>query len=758
MPIAKAQKIIDRVVFAAFAEDKGLLPDLILQRLKTEVDNSGTGRSLWGALRDFFDAIDVGSTVLGIPEGYNGGLFAPDPELESLRISYEPLAKVVSLGTYNFREDLSVNVLGHLFEQSISDLEAIRTRELGDDGTAAERNRRKKDGIFYTPEYIVRYIVEHALGTYLRENEERIIAESELVWGLNTDVYEKRQREAYEKYLEFLRGVKVVDPACGSGAFLVHVLDYLLTEHHRVAAVLGTADSFDTAAVHDEILRSNIYGVDLNEESIEIAKLSLWLKTASRGKKLTSLDHNLKVGNSLIDDPAVAGDKAFNWSEKFPEVFARGGFDVVVMNPPYVQMSKLATTTEKDRAYLIGRYGTSGGRLNTFIFFIHLLCEILSGAGRGGFIVPNTLLTQQYYRDTRSLLIGRFGIQQIISYPNMPFEGAVVENVSMILDRHPGTSIELRSQEGSWVEIDAILPVWRVSPPNFGLSYSSDPVIDSIDSKFPHTLSEIVNINQAIALKGDKSKSVTKEEAQGDYRLLDGRHMNRYSVQWGGDFLIYDKGRIHSGGRKDVFLADEKLMFRRVSSRLVFAYDADQYFALNTIVVVTAKPNYPVPLLALLPILNSRLLNYHYVRKYKSTKKVFSEIQARTVGELPIPNIANHSSMLTDFAHKRIARQRNLESLEKSSVLHIQIETGGPALSARFSRWWELDFPDFVAALNRKLSLGQRESLLEIYEKYRPQLLTLDAEIQRLEAEIDQFVYDLYELTPEEIALVEASV
>ncbi len=84
-----------------------------------------------------------------------------------------------------------------------------------------------------------------------------------------------------------------------------------------------------------DILEKNIYGADLNEESVEIAKLSLWLRTAQKGRKLNKLNNNIKCGNSLIDDPAVAGEKAFNWQNEFPEIFANGGFDVVIGNPPY---------------------------------------------------------------------------------------------------------------------------------------------------------------------------------------------------------------------------------------------------------------------------------------------------------------------------------------------------------------------------------------------------------------------------------------
>ena len=154
-------------------------------------------------------------------------------------------------------------------------------------------------------------------------------------------------------------------------------------------------------------------------------------------------------------------------------------------------------------------------------------------------------------------------------------------------------------------------------------------------------LNELCNINQAIALKGDKSLSIKSSNAQNQYyRLLDGRNISKYYINWSGVYLDYNIDRIHSCKTRTIFEADEKLLFRRVSSSLIFAYDNQQFYALNTIVVVTQKNHANVSLKYLLALLNSKLLNFIYVSEYKSTKKVFSEIQARSVGELPIKLIS----------------------------------------------------------------------------------------------------------------------
>ncbi|MEI6711953.1 MAG: DNA methyltransferase [bacterium] len=169
--------------------------------------------------------------------------------------------------------------------------------------------------------------------------------------------YRKREIEAYSEYQKILHNVKVLDPACGSGAFLVRVFDWLLAENKRVTNILyETNDQMklgDDENYFREILKNNIYGVDLNEESVEITKLSLWLKSAQKGKKLLTLDNNIKCGNSLIDDPTVAGDKAFNWNTEFADIMGSGGFDVIVGNPPYVRNTALQN---KEKDYLSQSY------------------------------------------------------------------------------------------------------------------------------------------------------------------------------------------------------------------------------------------------------------------------------------------------------------------------------------------------------------------------------------------------------------------
>lgn len=320
--VEKAQKLIDRTVFVHFCEDKGLLPP---DKLHEVIDYGEKAMSpTFQTLTNFFEAVNRGSERLEIPHGYNGWLFQQDPVLDSLNVGDAICRKFVELGKYNFDDELSVNILGHIFEQSISDLEQLKIDLLGeevqtDNLVETKVSKRKKDGIFYTPEYIVDYIVQNSLMTWLEEQETICLAKVGKKWWYKTEL------EAYQAYHQILQNVKVLDPACGSGAFLVKVFDKLLDENKRVGDMIaGLAQMqtfFDMTEMYKTILRNNIYGVDLNEESVEITKLSLWLKSAEKGKKLNNLDANIKCGNSLIDDPTVAWDKAFKREEQFPTIF-----------------------------------------------------------------------------------------------------------------------------------------------------------------------------------------------------------------------------------------------------------------------------------------------------------------------------------------------------------------------------------------------------------------------------------------------------
>lgn len=327
----KSQKLIDRFLFIFFAEDRGLLPPnstvKILEqwnKLK-ELDEVVPLHNRFKKYFNYLDQGRKGTNKTAEIFAYNGGLFKFDAILDSLLISDELLHKhSMALSKYDFESQVDVNILGHIFENSLNEIESVNAEIEGAEFDK-QKTKRKKDGVFYTPKYITKYIVDNTIGKLCSDKK----AELKIV---DEEFHAKRQKETKKKllaaldaYREWLLQLSILDPACGSGAFLNQALDFLIKEHQHLdelqTNLLGGGLVFPN--IETTVLENNIYGVDLNEESVEIAKLSLWLRTAQPRRKLNNLNSNIKCGNSLIDSKAVAGDKAFNWQNEFPNIFPK---------------------------------------------------------------------------------------------------------------------------------------------------------------------------------------------------------------------------------------------------------------------------------------------------------------------------------------------------------------------------------------------------------------------------------------------------
>ncbi len=418
--VQKAQKIIDRLIFIHFCEDLGLLPQ---HKLKEYVHRAKEfDFTPWEIVKKVFKGVDEWSENLWIPDGYNGWLFHHDPQLDSLQVDDKLCQQFVDLGAYDFSEDLSVNILGHIFEQSISDLEEIRASLLQQIGSSkaeeAKQSKRKKDGIFYTPEYIVDYIVKNSLWTWLDEQFCILAEKNWLKEGIQDKNYQKRLQQTYHSYQQVLSHVKVLDPACGSGAFLVKVFDYLLEENVRVMNILAGSTwwLFDPYTLAKDILTNNIYGVDLNQESVEITKLSLWLKTAQKGKKLADLDSNIKCGNSLINDPAVAGDKAFDRNQEFAEIMNSWGFDIVVGNPPYLRIQGLKDAYPAQTKFYDENYQSATGNYDIYVLFMEKSYKLINKNGKVSFILPHKFLISEFGEGIRKFLSQTNAVQSLVHF------------------------------------------------------------------------------------------------------------------------------------------------------------------------------------------------------------------------------------------------------------------------------------------------------------------------------------------------------
>ena len=421
------QKLLDRFLFVAFAEDRELLPSDTIQRALEHVDEYRP-RPVWDNLKAVFSWVDKGNPARRFPP-YNGGLFAEDGELDALDIDDDACRSLKALARYDFGEDVSIQVLGHIFEQSITDLEELREEA---SGNARGVSKRKAEGVFYSPPFVTRYIVEETLGRALDAHVAALLAEvdPEHVRGAN------KQRDAWitvwTRYRTWLRTLRVLDPACGSGAFLIAAFERLHHEYERVNASLaelrgGQREIFD---LNKTILNQNLFGMDLNPESVEITKLSLWLKTAQKDKKLTWLDGNIRCGNSVVSDPRVH-PRAVDWTGERPYILFgevdeaeavavdahwREGFDVVLGNPPYVRHELLTAYKEHWR----GRFRAFDGVADIYVYFFELGLDVLKPGGRLGFVVANKWLKAGYAEPLRRLLTETSEVETLIDFGHAP--------------------------------------------------------------------------------------------------------------------------------------------------------------------------------------------------------------------------------------------------------------------------------------------------------------------------------------------------
>ena len=287
--------------------------------------------------------------------------------------------------------------------------------------------------MFYTPEYITKYIVENTIGKLCDARKEELKIDDD---EFSSDKKHQKKTIAeldkrLETYREYLLSLKILDPACGSGAFLNAALRYLRKEHTLIDYFWSKIHEgeLNFTAIDNTILENNLYGVDINEDSIEITKLSLWLHTASKNRKLTTLNDKIKCGNSLIDDPNIAGEKAFNWQKEFPELFGKwkvenekwkdenGGFDVVLGNPPYVQLQTMGKMSD---VYAKCGYESYNKSADLYCLFAERGYNLLKKDGLLSFIMPNKWMLVDYGKELRRFL-AKTNLQQILNFGDIQF-------------------------------------------------------------------------------------------------------------------------------------------------------------------------------------------------------------------------------------------------------------------------------------------------------------------------------------------------
>lgn len=797
--LEKAQKLLDRVVFILFCEDKGLLPREILKRAFERGVSSflDSDQRVWLEMKGLFKAIDRGNDKVSPPiNGYDGGLFAYDGLLDSLRIGDAIWKEIVELAGYDFESDLNVNILGHIFEQSISDLEQLRSEFDGLELHTSRANR-KKQGIFYTPENITHYIVENTLGRYLEEHPDRLPV------------------------------IRILDPACGSGAFLNQAHTYLQKawksayeqgEIKSKDARYGTLFDYNPAENDRTILLNNLYGVDLNEESVEITKLSLWLKTARSDEPLENLDRNVRCGDSLVQSREIAGEKAFEYRKEFGKVFEEGGFDIVIGNPPYVRQELLSPELKE---YCSLNFETYSGVADLYVYFIEKGLALLREGGYLSFIVSNKFLRANYGKKLTGYIQKNYTLVELMDFGDLQvFEDATtypcIITIKKTIPEGPMTFKYLRLETLEVADLRAELEEKgyevTITPDSGGWSLEnrrSRNLLERI-KELGVPLGEYVGENafygiktglsEAFVIDGQKRKELIEKDSKSAEIIkphITGREVRRYSIDWEGKYLIFSRRGIditryqaineyleyyrerlepkkensQKIGRKpgnyawyeiqdsvEYYEAFErpKISYQKFQVSPAFAIDARGEFLTNDAVWNIGMEDY-VLLATLNSILGWYLISRHCTEIQNGYQLIWTYLKNVTV---VVPDSPTGKSIEAK-TKELIDLKSDLSGRLSSCMELISTEYGLKKTGKNLQQFYRLGWNQFVWELEKqkaRLTLGQKEELNGWFRKKREELNELEEKIELLDREINLAIYELYRLNREDIDLVESSV
>ncbi|MDY0180722.1 Eco57I restriction-modification methylase domain-containing protein [Aliarcobacter skirrowii] len=779
------QKLCDRIIFILFAEDRDLLRANMIKEIREEfINQKFTNYSLYDIYKFYFEAINKGNDKLQIPQ-YNGGLFATDLLLDSLIIDDFILDDNVQiLSNYDFASEISVNILGHIFEQSLTDLEELQAN-IDNVNFDKTKSKRKKDGVFYTPEYITRYIVENTLGKMCSEKREELLIGNGILIPSNPKKLTKQEQQTkdnLQEYKNWLLNLKILDPACGSGAFLNQALEYLISEHKNLQndlALMG--DLFASYMVEEEILENNLYGVDINEDAVEIAKLSLWLRTAKRGRPLTKLVNKIKCGNSLIDDKSVVPN-AFIWEEEFKEVFDNGGFDIVIGNPPYVFARENISQFEKN--YYVNLYNSAKYQINTYLLFMEKSIKLIKNNGFYGLIVPNAWLMIYSGEDLRKYILETSKINKIINLFGYSFENVNVETIILLAKKENIVKNEfqvLLSKDTEFIFSHNKKQEDFIKNSGFEFRVFSDDKSSSLIEKLQKNsviLDEIVQIKAGLKAyeKGKGNPKQTEEDVknriydytykfdENTYKYLDGKDVGRYFISWNGLFLKY--GDILAAPRTFDLFSSEKIIIREITGKypksIISTYSDEIYLFNMSNISINKKLNKSIDLKYITVVLNSSLMSYYFINNTaKAVRQMFPKIILQDLRQFPFKEISlKEQEPFIQKADLMLELNKKLQELKQNFINELNLEK----VPTKLQKFEELDFDDFVKEYAKAKKLKFADKLEErnfknewqrLFENDKKEVLELQNQINITDKEIDQMVYKLYDLTEDEIKIVE---
>lgn len=787
-----AQLYLNRLMFVFFAEDTGKISKRIIEeRVLKTLDNihlfSSNSSNISNVLVGLFKDLDKGSDFPIKLFGFNGGLFQhPIPPkvyfrdfrdnkffkdvnqysklkkkdldlnekereiFEKYKNKLNPIIKnVLVMASFDFNTEVNVNILGHIFEQSISDIENLKT----DDSS-----RRKKEGIFYTPEYITDYICRNTIIPYLSNkgvNEVPILIKE---YANNIEDLENKFKE-----------MKILDPACGSGAFLIKATEIMLEIFKAIQSFKQNEGEYEAKrglkkksnnkgqlvlekwneeAEAREIIENSIYGVDINEESVEITKLALFLKMARKNRKLTDLSDNIKQGNSLISDEEIAGKLAFDWDKEFPFKF-----DVVIGNPPYG-----AKLPEKEVKFVKKNY--SVGNSETAQLMMEKAHTLLKDKGYHGFIIPKAFTFVSTWDKIRSKFLDELNI--IIDCKKVWKEVKLEQIIYTIQkgNKFPKYNSGIRDNQS----IKIIAKVDKSLIPKFDgvlLNSLTNQEI-KIGSKIKEVDTRLKDLGKDG--RGDLFYQQMNQDKKG-FKVLGGNEIQGY-YRRGIKGYIEDK---HIKGDQSLIKSNSILLQRiiahienptdhlRISGTV---FNDSNFKIVDTVYQITLDKE--ISNKYVLALINSNFMNW-FVYRFVFAKAIRSfQFSGDVAKKIPIPKLSEKEQK--PFIEKAdLMLKLNKDFYEKKNKFFNRIKKSFSLekINKKLDKFYGLEFNDFIKEIEKqskkKISLKEQDEWEDYFNDYKKDTSKLESEIDKANNKIDEMVYRLYGLTKEEIKIIEES-
>jgi type I restriction-modification system DNA methylase subunit len=678
------QRILDRLIIVRWAEDNLVLEDPnILLRKYDDWKLSPAYNSIVDSLfadRALFDKFN---------EIHDGKIFERGHICERVRIGDETLGAIIhKMNQMSFRK-FDFDILGNTYETYLG-----HTLYFKDDGTLdlkPSQGTRKESGIYYTPPYVVDYIVKNTLGELLKD----------------------KTPEEVEK-------IRVLDPACGSGSFLIKAFDYLkgyyVEENKRIRVVKGQKikeylrssgnqfklDEMDGLEytehrdIEKKILKNNIFGVDLDRQAAEIASVNLMLKALKPKEKLPLiLDENIRVGNSLISGTEEELKEYFgeSWGDKKPfnwgEAFGEAGFDVVVGNPPWV-FTRGEHFTDMEKSYF-NRFKTTigvvdrkkqSGKLNLFSLFLKKGIELLEENGFLGLIVPNNLLRVTTYDVTRKFILDTCKIIKIIDLSGGVFREVTAATIIILLEK------EKNNYRRNKNEIEIISEVVNLNDGKYKTHLiEQETFLDNVSCAFniyadKRSLAVFSKMKEDAILLGELTKDIiegivtpkgkkdfisVKKEGEKYKKFLEGKNIGRYCINYENKYILYDRNELHRPRPEEIFIAGEKILIQRIGGGEIVinaVYDNEQYYTFASINNLLLEKGCGYDVKYILAVLNSKLVNFYYRVNFTNKSDLTVNISKTYLEQLPIA-LANPSQQkpLIELADRILTLNKELNTI-----------------------------------------------------------------------------------------------